>query len=85
MAEYDIRDSGGREILLRACEAADHVQQLAAIIERDGPVLHTKHGPKDHRLLKRELAARAFIVRSLHRLGLDVEPVRAVGRPPLGW
>ena len=85
MAEYDIHDSGGREILLQACEAADRVQQFAAIIERDGPVLQTKHGPKDHPLLKHELAARAFIVRSLHRLGLDVEPIRTVGRPPVGW
>jgi hypothetical protein len=41
----------------------------------------TKAGPKDHPLIKYELAARSFIVRSLHRFGLDVEPVRAVGRP----
>jgi hypothetical protein len=82
MTEYDIRDSGGREILLQACGAADRVQQFAAIIARDGPVIRTKHGPKDHPLLKHELAARAFIVRSLHRLGLDVEPVKAIGRPP---
>jgi hypothetical protein len=30
------------------------------------------------------LAARSFIVRSLHRLGLDIEPTRnSVGRPPV--
>ena len=34
-------------------------------------------------LLKHELAARAFVVRTLARLGLDLEPVRAgPGRPP---
>ncbi len=85
MAEYDIRDSGGREMLRQACEAADRVHEFAAIIKRDGPVIRTKHGPKDHPLLKHELAARAFVVRSLHRLGLDVEPVKAVGRPTQQW
>jgi hypothetical protein len=32
--------------------------------------------------LRAELANRAFVVRSLARLGLDVEPVRPMGRPP---
>jgi hypothetical protein len=56
-------------------------------IERDGPVVSTKHGPKDHPLIKHELAARSFVVRSLHRLGLDVEPIRSAGRPTqaFGW
>jgi hypothetical protein len=82
MAEYDIRDSGGREILRQACEAADRVCEFSAAIERDGPLLRVKGGVRDHPLLKHELAARAFITRSLHRLGLDVEAVKAVGRPP---
>jgi hypothetical protein len=81
MAEYDIRDSGGQQMLQQICEAADRVHEFGAIISRDGPVVRTKAGPKDHPLIKHELAARSFIVRSLHRLGLDVEPIRAVGRP----
>jgi hypothetical protein len=81
MAEYQIADSGGLEILRQICEAADRVSEFATIIHRDGPVVRSKHGPRDHPLLKHELSARAFIIRSLHRLGLDVEPVRAVGRP----
>ena len=84
MTEYDIRDSGGREMLRQTCEAADRVDEFAAIIKRDGPVVSTKYGPKDHPLIKHELAARSFVVRSLHRLGLDVEPIRSVGRPPGG-
>ena len=72
-------------MLQQICEAADRVQELAAIIARDGPVVGTKHGPKDHPLLKHELAARSFVVRSLQRLGLDVEPVKAIGRPPREW
>jgi P27 family predicted phage terminase small subunit len=87
MNEYDIRDSGGRQMLQQICEAADRIREFAAIIKRDGPVIRTKNGPKDHPLLKHELSARAFVVRSLHRLGLDVEPIRTVGRPTqnLGW
>jgi P27 family predicted phage terminase small subunit len=81
MAEYDIRDAGGLEILRQSCEAADRVQEFSQVIARDGPMIRTKQGPKDHPLLKHELAARAFVVRSLHRLGLDVEPVKAIGRP----
>jgi hypothetical protein len=87
MGEYDIRDSGGQHMLLQICEAADRVHEFGTIIARDGPVVRTKHGPKDHPLLRHELAARSFIVRSLARLGLDVEPVRAIGRPTQqkGW
>jgi hypothetical protein len=87
MTEYNIRDSGGREMLRQACEAADRVAEFSAIIKRDGPVVRTKMGPKDHPLLKHEQAARSFIVRSLGgRLGLDVEPVKSIGRPAAkGW
>ena len=82
-AEYMIDDSGGREMLLQICTAADRASEYAEAIGRNGAVTYTKAGPKDHPLLKHELAARSFIVRSLHRLGLDVEPTRtSVGRPP---
>jgi hypothetical protein len=88
MSEYDIADSGGRAILHEACAAADRAAECAACIARDGPMVRTPNGPKDHPLMKHELAARAFIVRALHRLGLDVEPVRpSAGRPgnAVGW
>jgi hypothetical protein len=87
IGEYDIRDSGGREMLRQTCEAADRIDEFATIIKRDGPVVSTKHGPKDHPLIKHELAARSFVVRSLHRLGLDVEPIGRIGRPTqgIGW
>ena len=88
MAEYDIDDSGGRQILLQSCAAADRAAECALLIARDGLMVHSPHGPKDHPLIRHELAARAFIVRSLHKLGLDIEPVRAPGRPPgttKGW
>jgi hypothetical protein len=43
---------------------------------------------REHPALKHELSNRAFVVRTLSRLGLDVEPLRpSVGRPGLkvGW
>ena len=38
-------------------------------------------GIKDHPALKHELANRSFVSKTLVRLGLDVEPVRGIGRP----
>jgi len=81
MSEYDLQDTGGREMLRQACSALDRAEACAEHIRRDGEVVHTRNGPKDHPALKHELANRAFVVRTLHRLGLDVEPVRPVGRP----
>ena len=82
MTEYDITDGGGREMLAQACAALDRAEECAGYIAQDGAVVHTTAGPKDHPGLKHELANRAFVCRTLQRLGLDVEPVRAIGRPP---
>jgi hypothetical protein len=50
-------------------------------IDRDGEVIRTKQGLRDHPGLKHELANRSFVVRTLSRLGLDVEAIKPVGRP----
>ena len=39
MSEYDIRDSGGQQMLQQICEAADRVHEFGAVISRDGPVV----------------------------------------------
>jgi hypothetical protein len=80
-SEYRIDDAGGRELLAQACAAADRVAALAEKIDTDGAVIETKNGPKVHPAVKEELAGRAFIVRTLQALGLNLEPTRAVGRP----
>jgi hypothetical protein len=70
-------------MLRQACAALDTAEACAEHIRNDGEVVHTRSDPKDHPALKHELASRAFVVRTLHRLGLDVEPIRpSVGRPP---
>ncbi len=82
-ADFEITDAGGLEMLAQICAAADRVAEYAAVIERDGAVVHIKGGGlKDHPLLRHEVSLRSFIVRSLHRLGLDIIPARhEIGRP----
>jgi hypothetical protein len=84
MREYAIQDSGGLATLEQLSAATDRAADCAMQIERDGALIMTKHGPKDHPLLKHELANRAFVVRALARLGINVEPVRPIGRPSGG-
>jgi hypothetical protein len=80
--EYGITDSGGIELLAQACSAVDRAEAFAERIAADGEVIHTRTGiPKAHPALKDELAARAFTVRTLERLGVTNENVKSVGRP----
>jgi hypothetical protein len=61
---------------------------LAEAIMRDGATVYSDSGvPRSHPGIKDELNARALVVRTLERLGLNVEAVRPVGRPPAraGW
>jgi hypothetical protein len=81
--EYDISDSGGAEMLLQACGALDRAEALRAEIDKDGEIIRTRSGIKVHPGVKDELACRAFVVRTLQRLGLNFEAIKpAVGRPP---
>ena len=84
-SEYSFDDTPGREMLYHACAALDRAEDCAAQIAVDGPVLRTKSGFREHPALRCELASRSFCVRTLARLGLDYEPVKAVGRPPSAY
>ena len=71
-------------MLAHACAALDTAEACAAQVAADGPVIRTKGGGiREHPSFRAELANRSFIVRTLARLGLDVEPVKAIGRPPM--
>jgi hypothetical protein len=83
MAEYQIADAGGVELLAQACAALDRAEALRARIDADGEIIDSPSGPKAHPGLKDELGNRAFVTRCIARLGLDVEPVQRVGRPGL--
>jgi hypothetical protein len=82
-AEYDITDSSGIELLCSACQSLDRAESLRAEIDRDGEIVRFKNGTmKVHPGLKEELASRAFVCRTLRQMGLNFEPIGAVGRPP---
>src|SRR5262245_37773528 len=83
MTEYRIEESGGLAMLEQACRAAERAKECSDIISADDSLISTKHGPKDQPRLRHELAARSFVVRTIARLGLDVEHLRSgPGRPP---
>ena len=82
-SEYAIEDSGGLQMLALACSALDRAESCKAQIDADGETIRTKTGLKDHPLLRHEAVSRAFVIKALKALGLDVEPLRSgVGRPP---
>jgi hypothetical protein len=87
-AEYGIQDVGGVQMLQQICEATDRLGALSEQIRADGEVMRTARGPRAHPALRDEIALRAFICRTLVKLGIAVEPLKAVGRPGsggLGW
>jgi hypothetical protein len=86
-AEYDISDAGGRALLEQCAFGYDRAERLRAQIDRDGEIIHGPNGPREHPGLKAELGARAFVARTLTKLGVNFEPVRmGPGRPSgPGW
>jgi hypothetical protein len=84
-SEYRVTDAGGVEILYQACVACDRAEELAAVIAAEGSMVQTKSTRKVHPAIKQELELRAFINRALNQLGLAVEPLRSVGRPPQAY
>jgi hypothetical protein len=83
-AEFSFDDIGSVELLAQACASLDRAEALAECIARDGEVIYVRNVPKPHPAIKDELALRAFVSRSLQRLGLTGVQVRPVGRPPSG-
>jgi hypothetical protein len=85
MREYAISDAGGVEILYQAAAATDLAETLADVIRSEGPMLQTAHTRRSHPAVKELIQARAFVCRALGQLGLNVEPLRSVGRPPQAY
>ena len=80
--DHRIDNVGGRELLAQACAALDRAEALREVIDKDGEMLCSPRGEiKDHPGLKHELASRAFVTRTLVRLGLTTEQIRPLGRP----
>ena len=80
--DFVLEDSGAHTMLLEICSAMDNLAEYDEEIGRDGVTIRTKGGVREHPLLKHRLATQSFVVRSLHRLGLDIIPPRnEIGRP----
>jgi hypothetical protein len=86
-SEYAIGDAGGLELLAQICAAADTAAALTAEVERDGPVIRTARGSKPNPCLRDLLNHRAFITRTMTKLGISMEPIKPMGRPsmPTAW
>ena len=83
LTEYAIDDSAGLRILQAACEAYDRAQAARVIIDKDGMTVLDKVGQvKSHPLLPVERDNRAAFLAGLKQLNLDLEPLKAIGRPP---
>lgn len=83
VASYEFSDRASYETLGQACASADRAERCREQIDVDGECIKMRGGGmRDHPLLRHEIAARSFVVRTLARLGLDLEPVRGMGRPP---
>jgi len=73
VGEYQITDADGLELLTLACQHLDRAEALRQQIDDDGEIVCTKQGPREQPGLCNGLRARAFVVRTRQRLGLDVE------------
>jgi hypothetical protein len=82
---YDLSDEGGRELLTLAGEAIDRAEDMKRAIDKAGLLIPNGSGVlRDNPLIRHEMGARAQAAKMLMRLGLDVEPLRSVGRPGHG-
>jgi hypothetical protein len=80
-SQYFFDDPGSIEVLKQAVAAVDRAARCGAIISKEGEMVRCRGGTKSHPLLRDECANRALASRLISKLGLDLEPVRAVGRP----
>jgi hypothetical protein len=68
-----------RAVLRDACRLADHLEELAAILDRDGLITTGKYGPQAHPALKQTRNAQALLARLLTTLRM---PDEATGKRP---
>ena len=80
-AEYQITDPGGLELLRQASECADRIASVRKQIDEAGEMLTIRGIPRVNPLCAVERDQRAALVRCLRNLNLDLEPLKARGRP----
>jgi P27 family predicted phage terminase small subunit len=76
-------DDPGLLILQSVCETFDRMRQAQQQIKEEGATIRDRFGQlKQHPAVLTELHNRAAMLRNLKLLGLDLEPIGPVGRPP---
>ena len=81
--EYAIDDEAGLAILQTALEAFDLLQKSQSIVAKQGlTVGGDRGGIKAHPLLAVIRDARGQFYMGLKHLNFDIEPIKAIGRPP---
>jgi hypothetical protein len=82
LAAYEFGDRASIETLAQCCHAADRAARCRRQIDEDGELIRGRGGMREHPLLRTEIQNRAFLVRTLAKLGLDLEPTHPTpGRP----
>jgi hypothetical protein len=87
-SELILDDAASAEVLCQACLCLDRAEQLAALIEQQGPTIKGPQGAlRSNPLLRDELQFRALTIRTLQKLGVLFEPVKGMGKPSraMGW
>ena len=80
--EYDIADPAGELLLEAALRAFDRAEQARAELDRDGCTTRdSRDRPKAHPAASVERDSRSGMLAALRALNLDLEPLKAVGRP----
>ena len=83
--EYAITDAAGLALLARAAECLDRLTEAQDLLAADGPVTKDRYGTlKAHPANKIELDSRNGFLAALRALNLDIEPLKAIGRPTAG-
>ena len=78
---YEFSDPASIECLFQGCSAVERAERCRQQIDEQGEMIQGKDGMRSHPLLRDELQNRAFALRALANLGLDLEPIKGMGRP----
>lgn len=83
LAEFDISDRGGLEILDRAVESYCRMKAAEAIIDKEGLTVKNRFDEtREHPALNTERKARSQFLLAIKQLNLDVfPPNHRIGRP----
>jgi P27 family predicted phage terminase small subunit len=79
---YQIVDSGGLALLTTACECLDRMRNAQKLIAERGELIADRYGGlRANPAVIIEKDARSGLLAAIKMLNLDVEPIKAIGRP----